>query len=153
MKLNISEPVLISMGPDSRTAGWGPYQFPEMKILPDGRLLVLFNDRLDSETVFGTERRCFVSPDRGTTWAEDRESNFASENGILLPNGDRVRFDELTSIPLENIDLSNATSLGKVAHIEHKDQDFFRVEDISRDVCADTWLIHRVKKGETEGKL
>lgn len=153
MKLNISEPILISMGPDSRTAGWGPYQFPEMKLLPDGRLLVLFNDRLDSEAVFGTERRCFVSADRGQTWTEDKEANFAGENGILLPNGDRVRFDELTSIPLENIDLSNVPSLGKVGHIEYKDQGFFRVEDISRDICADTWLIHRVKKGETEGKL
>ncbi len=153
MKLNISDPILISMGPDSRKAGWGPYQFPEMKLLPDGRLLVLFNDRLDSETVFGTERRCFVSADKGKTWVEDKESNFASENGILLPNGDRVRFEELTSIPVENIDFSGIESLGNTGHIEHKEQEFYRVEDISRDICADTWMIHRVKKGETECKL
>ena len=39
MKLQISEPVIISMGPDSRTAGWGPYQFPDLFFLPDGRLM------------------------------------------------------------------------------------------------------------------
>ena len=70
MRLNISEPILISMGPDSRKAGWGPYQFPEMKLLPDGRLLVLFNDRLDSEAVFGTERRK-DAPDIGIMAAKE----------------------------------------------------------------------------------
>ena len=49
MKLNISKPVIISMGPDSRKAGWGPYQFPDLIVLEDGRLFCAFNDRPDSE--------------------------------------------------------------------------------------------------------
>ena len=39
MKLKISEPTMIAMGPDSRKAGWGPYQFPDLLVLDDGKLI------------------------------------------------------------------------------------------------------------------
>lgn len=152
MKLNISDPILISMGPESRKAGWGPYQFPEMKKLPDGRLLVAFNDRPDSEVAFGTERRCFVSADNGSNWEERSEQEFAHLSGTLLPNGDRLSFSEIRTIPAEGLDLG-CESVGTVGHIEHKHQEFYPLDKISRDICDDGWLAYRVTAENPEGKL
>ena len=153
MKLRISDPVLISMGPDSRTAGWGPYQFPDLLVLDDGRLFCAFNDRPDSEVAYGTERRAFVSSDMGKTWEAVKESDYDLEFGVTSATGDKLRFDEQPTIPLEDLDLSAVSKAGKAGHIERKNQSFYRVEDISRDICPDTWILHRVKKGEKKATL
>ena len=153
MKLRISEPTMISMGPDSRTAGWGPYQFPELQVLDDGRLYCVFNDRPDSEVAYGTERPCFVSADMGQTWERVKESDYDLQYGLIIANGDTLRFDEQATIALESIDLSRYDKTGKVGHIERKEQTFYRVDELSRDLCPDTWISHRVKKGEKEAIL
>ena len=153
MNLRISDPVLISMGPDSRKAGWGPYQFPDLIVLEDGRLFCAFNDRPDSEVDYGTERRAFVSSDRGQTWIAVKESDYDLDNGLTITNGDKLRFDEQKTIPLGDIDLSTVATTGKVGHIERKAQDFYLVDSISRDICPDSWILHRVKKGETEATI
>ena len=37
MRIILSEPIVVAMGPESATTGWGPYQFPELVKLKDGR--------------------------------------------------------------------------------------------------------------------
>ena len=152
MKLHISEPTLISMGPDSRTAGWGPYQFPDLFRLSDGRILCAFNDCLDSEVAYGTERKCFVSADRGATWQPAREKDFAYDCAVELPNGDRIRFDELPSLPLGDIDISDLTPINP-DKIGYKETDFYWTEDISRDICHHGWLMQRFSKEHPEGAV
>jgi len=47
VNLKISEPVIAIMGPESKV-GWGPCQFPEIKKMPDGRLVIKYNVGQDS---------------------------------------------------------------------------------------------------------
>jgi len=150
MKLNISDPVIISMGPDSRTAGWGPYQFPDLFKLPDGTLMCAFNNFADSETAYGTERSCFVSADNGATWIQAMEKDFASVSGLLLPNGDRIRFYEQPSIPLDSIDLSGISPINP-EKLGRKQVSYYRWEDISPEISHKTWRMHRVTPGNPEG--
>ena len=55
MKLRFSEPVVVSMGPDSRIQGWkgwGAYQFPSIMKLDNGALVYRFNTGADSEKAY-----------------------------------------------------------------------------------------------------
>lgn len=150
MKLRISDPVMISMGPDSRTAGWGPYQFPDLYRLSDGRILCAFNNFIDSEVAYGTERTAFITDDLGQTWTPAREGDYAYDRAVELPNGDRIRFDELPSIPLENVDLSGLTPVNP-EKVGYKGADFYWSKDVSRDICHKGWLTQRFSKEHPEG--
>lgn len=108
MKLRFSDPVVVSMGPDSRTAGWGPYQFPNLFVLDDGRLVYTFNVGADSETAYGSEPGCYVSADGGRTWSPRREKDFSGKLGVKLPNGDRLAPYCGPSIPLDGLKLPEA---------------------------------------------
>ena len=149
MKLRFSEPVMISMGPDSRTAGWGPYQFPDLYRLSDGRILCAFNNFIDSELAYGTERTAFITDDLGQTWTPAREGDYAYDRAVELPNGDRIRFDELPSIPLDSIDLSGLTPANP-EKVGYKEADFYYTKDISRDICHKGWLTQRFSKEHPE---
>lgn len=48
MRLIFSEPVIIDRGPTYEEAGWGPYQFPHLYRLDDGRILYAFADSGDT---------------------------------------------------------------------------------------------------------
>ena len=43
MRIKLSEPSIVAMGPCTETAGWGVYQFPDLWKLPDGRILYSFH--------------------------------------------------------------------------------------------------------------
>lgn len=145
MKLNFSEPVLVSMGPETKTAGWGPHQFPELKFLPNGDLFLRFNLGADSEAAYGNEHGCFFSSDKGKTWVQRPESEFLAKNGIVIGNGDRIRFDEPPSIPLdEETEKCLSGSLGAVGHVEHKNQTFYRMEDVHHELIEPTWTLTRM---------
>jgi len=46
---------------------WGPWQFPAIDRLPDGRLHVWFSSGLNSAVDYGKEAH-FVSSDEGKSW-------------------------------------------------------------------------------------
>ena len=68
MKLRISDPIVVSMGPESEKTPWGAYQFPDIERLADGRLMIAFADSSDTIDAYGAERGCYVSSDEGITW-------------------------------------------------------------------------------------
>ena len=145
MKLNISDPVLVAMGPESLTAGWGAYQFPSIDITDQGRLVVTFNDCADSETAYGAEPVCMVSDDKGKTWMRDRICNYL-RLGVQLPNGDRVSFPGRTSIPMEGLELPQPIG---VSHMNHT---IYRMEEVSEDIVEHTWILHRSTPENPQGK-
>ena len=100
MKLKISDPIVVSRGPDSRTAGWGPYQFPSLSLLPDGRIVCTHSVGADSCTEYGKKvsGNCHVSKDGGKTWTPADEDEFRLTWGTLLPNGDRIREAEFSEV-------------------------------------------------------
>ena len=65
--VQVAEPVVVAVSaPDEER--WGYHQFPAISRLPDGRLLVTFNDRPDRDEAYGTPGPAYVSPDGGATW-------------------------------------------------------------------------------------
>ena len=64
---------------------WGPWQFPAIDHLPDGRLHVWFSSGLDSAVDYGKEAH-FVSGDGGQTWQRTERQH----GGLRLPNGERI---------------------------------------------------------------
>jgi len=146
MKIQLSDPVVVAAGPDSRTAGWGPYQFPDLGFLKDGRYVYTFADSSDSAVTYGAELGCAVSNDNGATWQQAKESDFYHDLGLLLPNGDRIRFPELPSIPVENVTLPNpvGSSLLPNGHT------VYMVDDFEPGIINKTWELIRIPAGSDQ---
>lgn len=142
MKVTLSEPIVVAMGPDSRTAPWGPYQFPTLWKLEDGRLVYTFCADADSEAAYNAEQGCCVSEDMGKTWTRAKKSDFNDDMGILLPNGDRVRMEDVSSIPMEGLKLPEPIGTSTLGHV------CYRIADMDPDICPLTWRIYRKAKGE-----
>lgn len=147
MRLIISDPVVVSRGPDSRTTGWGPYQFPDLFKLPDGRLMCAFADSTDTIDTYGAERGCCVSSDGGKTWEKAREKDFETVSGLLLDNGDRVQFIEQASVRItEDMKFPEP-----ITHRMFRQDTFYRADEFDPSICNTTWLIHRVNAEHPEG--
>lgn len=144
MKLRYSDPVVVAMGPDSRTAGWGRYQFPEIYKLDDGALVYTFSDNVDSETAYGSEPGCRVSYDGGKTWNVARTKDFAGKLGLKLPNGEVLQADTWTSIPLEGLKLPKP--IGRTTWLGHT---IYAADEI--DFCDRSWKFIRYSKEHPEG--
>ena len=65
--VRISEPVAVAVSAPGETR-WGFHQFPTISRLPDGRLLVTFNDCPDRDDAYGKPGPAYVSSDTGVTW-------------------------------------------------------------------------------------
>lgn len=145
MKITLSEPTVVAMGPDSRTAGWGVYQFPELWQLTDGRLLYIFHDAADSVTTYGSEKPMRISNDHGKTWTPVTKREIDHLMGLPLPNGDLLRFVEPPSIPSDNLQLPEP--LG----ISAKGFSIYPMADLPEGICAKSWQFVRINKEHPNG--
>ena len=94
-EINLEEPVIIAQaGPELRS--WGPYQFPFIERLPDGRLHCIYHLGNDTASDYGVDTGNAVSEDDGKTWCP---SDMATKAGLLLPNGDRLMLPNKKAIP------------------------------------------------------
>ena len=144
MKLHFSEPVVVSRGPDARTAGWGSYQFPEIYKLDDGKLVCTFHVVADSEAAYGSKPGCSTSTDGGKTWCADDSDRYAGQLGVKLPNGDVLAPWEAPSIPLKGLKLPKP--LGRP--IWHGDT-IYPADEI--DFCNRGWIFVRSNKEHPTG--
>jgi hypothetical protein len=101
--LNITQhdPVVVSQAPPD-IRNWGPWQFPAIQRLPDGRLAVGYHVESDSATAYGKPPGMGISYDDGTTWkqASPNEISISGNTKIFtLPNGDLFR-----QVPLRSVD-------------------------------------------------
>ena len=145
MKIKISEPVIVAMGPDANTAGWGPYQFPYLWQLPDGRILYTFHDAADSVTTYGSEPIYYISEDQGKTWKTVKRSEVEHLQGLQLPNGDILRFHNLPSIPLEGLELP------KPVCASVKDFKAYWRDEIPEGMCKKSWQFFRSTPDNPQG--
>jgi hypothetical protein len=93
-QLLIANPVVVSQAPVG-LKDWGPWQFPAIQRLPDGRLQIGYHIREDSATAYGTQPGVAESEDNGNTWKEAARNQFPppcswTSKGLMLPNGDRL---------------------------------------------------------------
>lgn len=103
VKLTFGEPVLVAMGPDN-SVGWGPYQFPNMKRQPDGKITIHFHDTEDSCEAYGTEKAWAVSEDNGLTWSRIPKEDipkYKLGHGVPLPSGKYIRVVNFHNHPLD----------------------------------------------------
>jgi hypothetical protein len=102
MKIILHDPVIVSQAPASIRV-WGPWQFPLLLPLEDGRLLLEYHQEADSAQAYGLPVGQMVSADGGATWEKAPPAGITA--GLRLPNGDELRAIQLPSIPTERLTL------------------------------------------------
>ena len=93
-KLRLGEPVLVSMGPPLAKVGWGPYQFPGLSRMSDGRIALSYHAVMDTCEDYGKERSWAVSSDDGKTWTPVSDAELPgikARSGLRLPSGKYLR--------------------------------------------------------------
>ena len=147
MHIKLSEPVVIARGPETEKSNWGPYQFPFLYQLSDGRILCNFHDADDSVTTYGAEPVFSVSADRGQTWQRVQRKEIEHLMGLQLPNGELLRYINPASLPIEGMSLPEplCTSVKGFAA--------YPVEQLPEGLCQTTWQFFRVTQECPEGKL
>jgi len=108
-KLYLDKPVVVAQAPPelNRAAdGWGRWQFPHITRLKDGRLMVYFSIEPDSAWSYGKPVGVAFSSDNGKTWnLGAKQTVHEIDNGVLLPNGDRLKPVTLKTRHAEDFDL------------------------------------------------
>jgi hypothetical protein len=99
VRVVLGDPVIVAQAP-GEVRGWGPYQFPHIERLPDGRLHVDYWIEADSATAYGKGEGHAFSNDGGKTWVPG-----APDGGLILGNGDRIRPISKPSIPTAKLNL------------------------------------------------
>jgi hypothetical protein len=101
MNIILHDPVVVSQA-DPGLRNWGPWQFPAIQQIADGRLAVGYHIEADSATAYGKPPGLSLSLDGGQSWvaaAEDEVAISASAKIPSLPNGDLLR-----QVPLRSVD-------------------------------------------------
>jgi len=98
----LGEPVVVSRAPAS-VGGWGPWQFPSLERLADGRIHLGYHIEADSAAAYGKPIGHAYSKDDGLTWTTAKEPE--GDGGLLLSNGDRLRPAPQRSVPAASLKL------------------------------------------------
>jgi hypothetical protein len=136
--------MVVSQGPTGLTH-WGPWQFPSVERLADGRLHVSFHIEADSATAYGLPVGHAVSSDNGHTWQAVKDTPLGG--GLLLPNGDRLRSISLRSRPLAELTLPApiATRGGTYG----SKYNIYALASLPPEL-RDGWRFSRCRAGQTE---
>jgi hypothetical protein len=146
--ITLGDPVTVALAPPD-VRDWGPYQFPGLARLPDGRIRISFHVEADSSTAYGLPPVCAVSADEGLTWdLLPREAGTAGSSAwdaeIHLPNGDRLRPVTLRARPVAEIALPAAPFAEYLSYGMRRAA--YRLEDLPPD-CADGYVLMRQAAG------
>lgn len=141
--ITLGDPVLIDQAP-ADLKRWGPWQFPHLERLADGRIHIEFHVEADSVTAYGLPTRHALSADDGRTWqaVESRRAR----GGLLLPNGDRLLPVQLPSRNRDEVELPDPVLVqedapSRITHI-------YRAADLSAELSG--WRFLRQRRGEAE---
>jgi len=100
VKLRFGDPVVVDQGPTLEEVGWGPYQFPAIRRLDDGRIVVRYDIVNDSIEDYGLEKGWSVSENEGKSWRRvtaEELPRIKARFGTVLPSGKCIR--EITPRP------------------------------------------------------
>ena len=142
VRITMSDPVVVGRGPKTVESAWGPYQFPMLYKMNDGRLLYTYETSPDDCATYGSPVACCVSDDNGATWTEVPEAEVAAQKGVQLPNGDRIYFPELTSIPEEEVELPKPMGGNEFLKVK-----VYKMDDLKPGVVNKTWHMLRLPAG------
>ena len=137
-RLTLGAPVVVSQGPPD-VHGWGPWQFPAIERLADGRLHVSFHIEADSAKAYGLPVGHAVSSDDGAAWQSI--PGIPPGSGIPCANGDRLRAIALRSLPLSGLAMPEPVASFK--HSYGSTFILYKAADLPRDLQAG-WRFARV---------
>jgi hypothetical protein len=150
VSVTLGAPVVVAQAPPelNRAAGaWGRWQFPFLSRLPDDRLQVRFSIEPDSTESYGLPVAHVYSSDNGKTWSMGKpQSSSAVEEGVLLPNGDRLKAVQLISKKAEDISLP-ASVCNFVCSYGYPNS-LYRVEDLPKELTE--WHFSRLPAGSAQ---
>ena len=140
-QITLGEPVLVSQAP-VEVKKWGPWQFPHLERLADGRIHLEHNVEADSVTAYGLPTRHALSADDGRTWEAVEGSD--ARGGLLLPNGDRLLPVQLQSRNRDEVELPEPVVVqeGAPSRITH----IYRAADLPAELSG--WRFLRLRSGE-----
>jgi hypothetical protein len=151
VRVELSQPVTVALAPPEMQ-GWGPYQFPGLSRLPDGRIQVSFHVEADSAKAYGLPPARAISADDGRTWAlpprEAAGSGTALSWGsppLHLPNGDWLVVKQLRSRPVAGLKLPDKP----VGATRNSTFPCYRLEDLPPE-CSAGWMLSRRPAGQTQ---
>ena len=164
----VGEPTVVCQGPTFEEAGWGPYQFPCVQVLDDGRILVSVFVSQDRITHDGDLGRWFVSTDGGETWRAAVSDDLKGV-GLKLPNGDRLSFPLESSPELKGYSFTpfgtklpdgkwRAPAVGKrfpapdgaIGSVFGSVAFAYLADRVPEEFREANWLVQRMKAGTSE---
>jgi len=116
MKIILHKPVVVSQAPP-HIRNWGPWQFPLIHKLENGRLLIEFHREADSATAYGLPPGQAISDDNGITWHEISPPNLIA--GLKLPDGSYLRAIQKQSIPAKNLSLPSPLAFVQSSYVTY----------------------------------
>ena len=152
VSVKLAVPVTVVQAPPE-IRRWGPYQFPGLARLPDGRIRVSFHVEADSSTAYGLPPVCALSADEGQTWellprdASGKAGSSAWDAEVRLPNGDRLRPVTLRSLPVASLELPPAPVAEYISYGAKRRA--YRLEDLPPE-CAAGYVLMRQAAGSGE---
>ena len=145
--LTLGDPVVISQSPPEERR-WGPWQFPMVTRLADGRILVNYSVGKDTASAYGTGKAQALSADEGATWQPLTEAEAdALPGGFPTPNGDRLRQRALRSILTADFDLPAPIGEGLGGY--GSQERHFLLAQLPPELQRG-WPLDRLPRGETE---
>ncbi len=147
VRLTLNDPIIVAQAPvelDRAGGAWGRWQFPYLRRLCDGRLHVSFSVEPDSYESFGKPMGHAYSDDDGRTWRLDTPKvGHDAEDGLLLPNGDRLQPMVRPARRAEEFDLPD--SVCNYVCSWGYPRSFYRAEDLPPEL--NEWRFRRLAAG------
>jgi hypothetical protein len=149
--LVLGTPVIVALAPPE-VRKWGPYQFPGLARLPDGRIQVSFHVEADSATAYGLPPARAVSADEGKSWTMLPRESVAEGVAmswqappLRLTNGDLLSVRQQRSRPVAEFAMPEQP----VATFNSYGQphDYYRVEDLPA-AARGGWMVNRQRPGQ-----
>lgn len=147
VSLELGEPVVVAQAPaelDRAGAAWGRWQFPFLRRMADGRLHASFSVEPDAASSYGKPMGHAYSTDEGQTWrVGPPQVGHEAEDGVLLPNGERLQPVQRPARRGEEFDLPQSVcdyvcSFGFQTSL-------YRAEDLPAEVSE--WRFRRLPAG------
>lgn len=148
--LRIGEPVVVAQAPvemDRADGAWGRWQFPYLRRLRDGRLHVSFSVEPDAASSYGAPMGHAYSDDEGRTWRVGApQVGHEAEDGLLLPNGDRLQPVQRPARRAEEFDLPKSVC-DYVCGFQFP-RSLYRAADLPAEL--NEWCFRRLAAGTSE---
>lgn len=147
-RIELLEPVTVTLAPPE-IRQWGPYQFPGLERLPDGRIQVSSQGGADSATAYGVPPMQAVSADEGKTWTvlplakNTTGAVNCTQSALRLDNGERIQIKMLRPLKADSLHVPPAP-VGQFLNYGHTFT-YYRAEDLA-PAARDGWRMYRYPK-------